>query len=92
MSNLKNSSFSVQDMSVFLKISKSAVRERIRQLNIHEEFKEENKRYFSKSDYEKIENYLIDKKPEIILYEPFRIETTYHIYESKINYLPEEML
>lgn len=72
-----------------LNISRNAFDKRKQRLNI----KNAKRGYFSLSDIEKMANQKKrvpkSKIEDIIIYKPFRIIETYHIYESKMNYLNE---
>ena len=72
-----------------LNISRNAFDKRKQRFNV-----ENVKRgYFSLEDIEKMaeskKRAPKSKVEDIIIYEPFRITETYHIYESKMNYLTE---
>ena len=69
-----------------LNISRNAFDKRKQRLNI----KNIKRGYFSLEDIEKMaetkKRVPKSKIEDIIIYQPFRIIETYHIYESKLNY------
>ena len=82
---MKEMEFTTYEMSVFLKIKKNGVNKRIHKLGIKPLRKEGNVKYYSRDSYLAVINHNIMKPKKNLVYEPFRIETVYHIYESKMN-------
>lgn len=82
---MKEPFFTTRDMSALLSLSYRAINKRIQDLGIEPVYKENGMRFFSKESYVKVANYT--RRDEPIIYTPLRIETVYHIYESKMNYL-----
>ena len=72
-----------------LNISRNAFDKRKQRFNV----KNVKRGYFSLEDIEKMaeskKRAPKSKIEDVIIYQPFRIIETYHIYESKMNYLTE---
>ena len=72
-----------------LNISRNAFDKRKQRFNV----KNVKRGYFSLEDIEKMaeskKRAPKSKVEDIIIYEPFRIIETYHIYESKMNYISD---
>lgn len=85
--------WSSKDLQEYFSLSKSYLNQIIKSLGVSYIRGMKNIRYYDSSILEKISNYLnlniedVNTKSEIIIYTPLRIETIYHIYESKMNYM-----
>jgi hypothetical protein len=79
--------YSLIDMARELNILPETVRKRMKRIGIKYHKRIDNIHYFSQKDFDKIKTKIktpINKE----LFYPVYITTTYHIYQSKMNYEP----